>query len=273
MSPLSDTYVSARRALLDALQALQAQLDALILVGAQAIYIHTGDTDDAIATETTDGDLAVDPKRLSDAPLIEQALTDAGFHPNLLTNNPGEWLSADGVSIDLLVPEAVAQGSGSRSVELPPHSSRATRRVAGLEGALVDNDELEISSLDPGDDRAYPVRVAGPSALLVSKLHKISDRQDGPSHRRIRKDSHDVYRLLREVSLEDLAAGFRLLAADAISRGAAKEAVTQLQTLFGGLDSPGAVMAGETVEGVGNPVAVAESSAVLAAELLDDLNH
>jgi hypothetical protein len=33
----------ARRSLLDALDALSSQLDALVLVGAQAVFLHTGD--------------------------------------------------------------------------------------------------------------------------------------------------------------------------------------------------------------------------------------
>ena len=36
-------YVRARNALLDAADALVEQLDAVVLVGAQAIYLHTGD--------------------------------------------------------------------------------------------------------------------------------------------------------------------------------------------------------------------------------------
>jgi hypothetical protein len=37
----TDKLVAARCVLLDALQALQPHLDAVILVGAQAIYLHT----------------------------------------------------------------------------------------------------------------------------------------------------------------------------------------------------------------------------------------
>ena len=35
-------YIAARGVLLDALQALGLQRDAIILVGAQAVYLHTG---------------------------------------------------------------------------------------------------------------------------------------------------------------------------------------------------------------------------------------
>ena len=57
-------YVLARKVLLDALSALESHLDALILVGAQAIYVHTGDADLALPEYTTDGDLRL-PLRIS----------------------------------------------------------------------------------------------------------------------------------------------------------------------------------------------------------------
>lgn len=38
----ADLLISARSALLDALEALSAQRDAVIVIGAQAIYMHTG---------------------------------------------------------------------------------------------------------------------------------------------------------------------------------------------------------------------------------------
>jgi hypothetical protein len=93
----TDLYVRSRCGLLDALEALEPHLDALILVGAQAIYLHTGDIDEAIATETKDSDLAVDPSELADDPLLEEALAAAGFHRNLVNPQPGEWLSREGV--------------------------------------------------------------------------------------------------------------------------------------------------------------------------------
>ena len=54
-------YVRARIALLDAADALSEQLDAVVLVGAQAIYLHTGDADFATAEYTTDADFCVAP--------------------------------------------------------------------------------------------------------------------------------------------------------------------------------------------------------------------
>ena len=54
-------YVRARIALLDAADALSEQLDAVVLVGAQAVYLHTGDADFATAEYTTDADFCVAP--------------------------------------------------------------------------------------------------------------------------------------------------------------------------------------------------------------------
>ena len=64
-------YVLARRVLLDGLQALGAHREAIILVGAQAIYLHTGDAELAVAPFTTDSDLVLDPTRLQPHPLLE----------------------------------------------------------------------------------------------------------------------------------------------------------------------------------------------------------
>ena len=38
-------YVLARKALLDAAEALAAHLDSIVLVGTQAVYVHTGEAD------------------------------------------------------------------------------------------------------------------------------------------------------------------------------------------------------------------------------------
>lgn len=45
IAPLPQEYVAARRVLLDALTALAAHRDQIILVGAQAVYHHAGTGD------------------------------------------------------------------------------------------------------------------------------------------------------------------------------------------------------------------------------------
>ncbi len=165
-------YVRARTALLDAVDALDAHRKSIVLVGAQAIYLHTGASDLAVAEYTTDADLTVIPAELSDAPLLADALSAHGFTPR---QDPGSWLSPGGIPVDIMVPEALA-GPGRRGARLGPHGSRAARRAKGLEGALIDRDLHTIASFDPTDVRTATIHIAGPSALLVAKLHKISER-------------------------------------------------------------------------------------------------
>jgi hypothetical protein len=271
----TELYIRARRALLDALDALGAHRDSVVLVGAQAIYMHTGEIDEAIATETKDSDLVVDPEDLGSDPLIEEALERAGFHPDLERPQPGTWFSPDGIPVDLLVPAAVAPGNPKRrGVDLPPHARRSFRRVDGLEAALVDQDRRLIEALEPDDHRRYEIALAGPAALLVAKLQKLTDRQEDKDERQVAKDGHDVYRLFRDVPLEEFVRRLTDLLDHDLTRERVYLAREQLRILFGRPDSPGARMAGETVAGVGDPGAVAEAASILANELLtamDDL--
>jgi hypothetical protein len=193
-------YVLARRVLLDALQALGEQRSAVVIVGAQAIYLHTGDTDLAVAPYTTDGDVAIDPSRLRNDPKLAEALGGAGFYAD--TRHVGTWImsrSLEGraveVKIDLMVPEAVG-GPGRRGARLGPHGNRAARKARGLEATLVDQQRRTIEALEDEDERAFEVAVAGPAALLVAKLHKIAERVDTPG-RREDKDALDILRLLQ----------------------------------------------------------------------------
>lgn len=87
-------YIQAREVLLDALEALGSQRRSVVLAGAQAIYLHAGEADLAIAPYTPDGDIALDPALLEDKPLLEEALRGAGF---VLTTQPGSWAGKDGI--------------------------------------------------------------------------------------------------------------------------------------------------------------------------------
>ena len=86
-------YVGARRTLLDALEGLGDQRASAILVGAQAIYLHTGEDDGlAVSPFTSDADLSLDPGLLASSPLIEQAMLAAGFHPSPDPSKVGAWI-------------------------------------------------------------------------------------------------------------------------------------------------------------------------------------
>ena len=74
---MNTLYAVARTVLLDALEALTEQRDAVVLVGAQAIYLHTGDADIAVPAFTTDGDLVIEPARLKDEPRLVEAMERA----------------------------------------------------------------------------------------------------------------------------------------------------------------------------------------------------
>lgn len=273
MTGVDSVQIAARAALLDALEALGAHRDAVVLVGAQAIYIHTGEAPVALAPYTKDTDLAIDVRALRDDPRIEGAMTAAGFVLDPVPNQPGTWISPAGVPVDLMVPEALSGRGGRRGARIPPHASTATRRAVGLEAAVVDNQITRIVALDSGDGRAFDVNVAGPAALLVSKLHKISERRDNPQ-RLIDKDAHDVYRLLVAFPTLELATALARLRRDELAGPVTVQAVGFLAELFA--DSPvalGAMMAGRAEAGVGSPDTVAASAAVLAGDLIAALSE
>src|SRR5712691_7627622 len=115
-------YANAREVLLDALEALGAHRASLILVGAQAIYFHTGEADIAVAPFTTDADVVIDPTSLADQPALGEALQASGF---VAGQDPGQWFK-DEVRVDLMVPETIA-GAGWRGVRMGPHGNRAAR--------------------------------------------------------------------------------------------------------------------------------------------------
>ena len=81
-----------------------------------------------------------------------------------------------------------------------------------------------VTGLEAGDERRHEILVAGPSALLVAKLHKVADRTEQPGRQRPR-DAHDVFRLLREVEVEAFADGFAAMKAADVSHDVALEAI------------------------------------------------
>lgn len=269
-------YVGARRVLLDALDALREHLDAIVLVGAQAVYVHAGETDLTVAPFTTDSDLALDPRHLSPQPLIEIVLGDAGFEPT--GNAVGIWeISVDinGVStpvaVDLLVPESLG-GAGRRGARIPPHAKTVARKVSGLEAALIDRDVQTIGALDPGDFRRVELAVGGPAALIVAKVHKILDRA-GDKDRLSDKDALDVYRLLRAVPTEDLKRRFEVLLNDDLSCPVTERALIELPRLFGSATAPGSQMAVRASGAQVSEDTIAASTATLTQDLLSQLGR
>lgn len=205
-------YVAARSVLLDALNALGSQRESFILVGAQAVYAHTGEVEGTGINRTTDGDLALNTELLHPAPELTTALETAGFTPD---TQPGSWVGTGRVKIDIMtVPhQSNTLKKGARSAKLPPHGKQLARITPGLEAALVDSDPRTIDALDLHDQRSFTLAVAGPAALLVAKAIKIQERNRDPSAGRqsriSTKDSVDCLRLLTTTEPDTLIAGFR----------------------------------------------------------------
>ena len=91
-------YIDARETLLDAAEALGSHGDAVILVGAQAVYAHTESDDDSFALSpfTYDADIALHPGLLGSHPRIVDAMGRAGFR---LGGQPGLYRGENGHSL------------------------------------------------------------------------------------------------------------------------------------------------------------------------------
>ena len=272
MTGVDELYVLARRVLLDALGGLGPHRDAVVLVGAQAVYLRVGEGDLAVAPYTTDGDLAIDPAVLAEIPPLEQALMAAGFLPKTkdsigiwITRHPTPGGPDREIGVDLLVPATASPGTGRRAARLPGHDSRAARIVKGLDGAIVDADVMRLPALDAADPRAFDVRVAGPAALLVAKLHKISERRG--TDRQSDKDALDVLRLLRGTAHDDLAGRYQTLLADARSAETAHAGRALLRDLFTGRAGIGVQMAVRSVGALVDADEIAASCEALAGDL------
>ncbi|HEY7892717.1 MAG TPA: GSU2403 family nucleotidyltransferase fold protein [Solirubrobacteraceae bacterium] len=264
--------IGARTALLDALGALRPHLDSLILIGAQAVYLHTGGAEVALPEMTKDSDIALDTRSLADLPRLETAMRQAGFHHDHVSPQPGSWFNDSGMPVDLMVPDALAGAGGRRGARIPPHSKSAARRAVGLEAAIVDNTLMRIGALTPHDQRTFTTKVASPAALLVAKLHKIGERTSTPE-RLIDKDAHDLYRLLVATPTDQLAKALNRLQKDPLADHVTQLALTWLADLFAaGPDAQGSIMAGRAEQGIGDPAVVSAAVSTLATDVIAALD-
>ena len=112
----------------------------------------------------------------------------------------------------------------------------------------------------------HRVIAAGPTALLVAKLHKVAERISQPARQRPR-DAHDVYRPLRGIDR-------RLCRGVHASDGCRRQPVTQeafayLDTHFPTPTAAGAAQVAAAVDGlVEVPGEVARLCAILASQVL-----
>jgi hypothetical protein len=232
-----------------------------------------GEADLAVAPFTTDGDLVIEPGVLGRAPPIEKVLSNAGFRPQS-RDSVGIWISHRPISkgqvpvaVDLLVPVSVSPGKGRRAAKLQGHDPKAARIVEGLEGALIDFDRMALGALEVSDERKHDIRVAGPAALLVSKLHKIADRQSG--ERLHDKDALDAFRLLRGTSSDEMADRVKVLLGQPLSRVPTERAIELLADLFGDRSYNGVKMIVRATAGLADGDELSLSFEILSRELLN----
>ena len=264
-------YVSARRTLLDVLEALKAHLDAIVLVGAQAIYQFTGDSDLPIAEFTTDADLSINPQLLASTPLLMQAMKDANFTQ---VEDQLRWKSASGVFVDLMVPEALVEGTSRRSVtNLAEHGPMSARRTRGLEASLEDRERKIIQALEVSDIRTFEIWVAGPAALLVAKVIKLTERFDVHDPDRVpQKDALDLFRLMQVIPTAELAQRLNRLLQSEVAAPTTTGAIQALARDFARSDAKAPKLAAQAS---GLPISergvLAESFALLVRDLLEVL--
>lgn len=267
-----ELYVVARRVLLDALAALADQRDAVILVGAQAVYLRSHAAELAVAAFTSDADLGLDPSLLEDEPRLEAAMCGAGFK----VNQPGQWTRPERVgervadiAVDLLVPESLSGADGRRGARIPPHAKTAARKVRGLEAAIVDHDPLDVASLQPTlDDRVVNVKVAGVAALLIAKSYKIGERlAESGASRALNKDAGDVVRLMMTSDIGEVAGHFAMLMDHDGVGSVAREGLRGLRRQFGASSSPGTQMAVAALAGAMPEATVRALSVAYLAQL------
>lgn len=231
-----------------------------MLVGAQAVYIRTSEIALSFsASYTTDAYLAIDPTTLARTPPLADVMTAAGFE-RTQPDRPGIWgmsVVVDGhdeiIPVDLIVPEALA-GPGRRGARLAGHGKQAAGRADGWEAALVDRSPMTITALEPTDTRSVAVDVAGPTALLVAKLHKIGERTaqaEARPDRVIAKDAADSHRLMLHLGADAAAERFDSLLEHPTARPSTRTALGYLEALFGAPAAAGVRLA---VEGLSSDI-------------------
>jgi hypothetical protein len=113
--------------------------------------------------------------------------------------------------------------------------------------------------------------VAGPTALLVAKLHKIGERADARG-RAVDKDALDVLRLLRAVPTERFTTGVHRLLADPVSSTVSEAAIDLLRNLFSSPTGRGSAMAASAAVPLESESTIRASCAALATDLLQALS-
>ena len=262
-----ELYDLAKQTLFQAIEALEEHRESVILVGAQAVYIHTLHISIPVEPFTTDADLVLDSRNLQANPGIDALLGRAGFLPNPSSDAVGSWVSPAGIPLDLMVPASYG-GPGRRAARLPNHGDRTLRKTPGIEAVLFDNSPHSIQDADSKSGVSYKISVAGPASLLIAKLVKFHERAG--TTRLIQKDAYDIYRLLLAVDPETLVAKLLHLGSLPEVEAEFRLAIDCLREQFASSsDAQGSRSAGESERLVGNPERVSNRVWALSNEILE----
>lgn len=272
-TPLAQEYVKARDILIEALEALGSHREAIILVGAQAIYMQVGEGNFGVPPYTTDADLVLNPALVKTDPKLDQVLKAAGFMLDRSEANAvGSWMKDD-VAVDLMVPASIG-GSGRRSARIDGQARNIIRKTHGLEACLIDNDLMEVISFSDENQPTTSIKVAGPAGLMVAKLLKIEERtsqeSSGQSNRVNNKDSLDIFRLLH-YEPTDLKNRLNKVINEPLSAQAAKQALDYFEKAFGHPDSIGCIMAADAARGYADPDEIRMRASILTKRLISSL--
>ena len=247
---LDPYYVGARRVLLDALEDLAEHRDAIVVVGAQAVYLRTGAANVGVAEYTTDGDLAVAERPPRGSPASrrrdERSLRPRSTRADRTRGTGGVDTNGRDRRREHRHSDRSHRAGGHRAAgritrrASGPHGKRAARKAPGLEAAIIDNDIIPIAALDAQDRRTIPSKVAGPTALLIAKAHKINDRlaQEARPDRLIDKDASDVYRLMLTAAPERINEVVPSLLEDPRVAGPTQRGLELLRAQFGARRAP-----------------------------------
>jgi len=249
---LAPSLTVSRVTLCEALDALGAHRDSLVVIGSHAVHERAGHVWE-FSTSTKDADLAVIPVLLSAVPVIDQAMREAGFRPlsefdehpkhRRYLGQPGLWgrgFDQGGNplgEVDILVPQALSGGGGDDDDQAPPatagHGCLATRATPGIELAAADRDLMPIRSFADGSSRM--AWVAGIAALLCAKAYKVADRvaqRDQSGRDRVSaKDGGDIWRLMAASDPHVVAATWLHLTADEQVGATAQDGIARMRQL------------------------------------------
>ena len=128
---------------------------------------------------------------------------------------------------------------------------------------------MAVDSLDVGDNRSIDLWVAGPAALLVAKVTKISERLGGS--RLIDKDALDTLRLLRATTTSDLAHRLTDLRRHDLSAEVTNHAIVQFEILFGADTAEGVAMIVRAAGGSDSAATLTASTIALTGDLVQAL--